>query len=83
MQTDIVCAFQVENNDFIVVNGEVVGYVYSINEDEDYIAFDVVDDEGEHDNVMFGPFEAVTIVASFDVDELNPFDGIDFDPVEG
>lgn len=82
MQTDVIYACHVENNDFIVIDGEVVGYVYSINEDIDYIVIDTVDDDGEHTEYPFGPFESVTIVTAFDANELNPFDGIDFDPVE-
>lgn len=69
MQTDTVFAYQVENNDHVVFDGEVMGYVYSINEDDDYIILDVVDDDAEHTEYPFGPFDSVTIVASFDDDD--------------
>ena len=66
MQTDSVYACNIENNDQIVVDGEHVGYVYSISEDGDFILLDVVDDEAEHTQYPFGPFDTVTIVTSFD-----------------
>jgi hypothetical protein len=65
MQTDILCAFQVENNDHIVMDGEVMGYVYSIDEEGDFLYLDVVDDEAEHTVLKYGPFETVRIVTSF------------------
>lgn len=69
MQTRTEYAAYVENNDFIVEDGEVMGYVYMVDEDTpDYITFDVVDDEGEHFKYRRAPFDEVTIVESF-VDE--------------
>lgn len=65
MQTDSVYACNIENNDNIVIDGEHVGYVYSISEDGDFIILDVVDDEAEHTQYPFGPFDTVTIVTSF------------------
>jgi hypothetical protein len=70
MQTRTEYAAYVDNNDFVVIDGEVVGYVYSIDDHEtDFIHFDVVDDEGEHTEYPFGPFDEVTIVESFEEDE--------------
>ena len=66
MQTDNVYACNIENNDFIMVEGEVKGYVYMVDEDGDFILLDVVDDDGEHTQYPFGPFDTVTIVTSFD-----------------
>jgi hypothetical protein len=66
MQTDSVYACNIENNDHIVIDGEVKGYVYMVDEDGDFILLDVVDDDGEHTQYPFGPFDTVTIVASFD-----------------
>lgn len=65
MKTETVFAYQVENNDHIVKDGEVMGYVYSKDDTEDAMVFDVVDDEGDHTLMPFGPFESVTIVTSF------------------
>ena len=65
MQTDTVYALAIENNDHIVIDGEVAGYVYMVDEDGDYILFSVVDDEGEHTQYPFAPFDTVTIVTSF------------------
>lgn len=65
MQTDSVYACNIENNDHIVIDGEVKGYVYMVNEDDDFILLDVVDDDGEHTQYPFGPFDTVTIVTSF------------------
>jgi hypothetical protein len=71
MQTDTVCAFQVENNDHIVMEGKPFGYVYSIGEDGDYILLDVVDDEAEHTEFAFGAFDTVEIITSFDDEEVD------------
>lgn len=71
MQTRTEYAAYIENNDFVVEDGEVMGYVYSITEDfADFITFDVVDDDGVHFNYRCGPFDEVTIVESFD-DEVD------------
>lgn len=71
MQTDTIWAYEVENNDFIVIDGEVMGYVYSKedvtdNEGRDWIHLDTVDDDGEHTTIPVGAFESVTIVASWE-----------------
>lgn len=68
MQTNTLWAYEVENNDHVVIDGEVIGYVYMVNDDPDsdgYL-FDVVDDDGDHTELPFGPFEAVTVVSSFE-----------------
>lgn len=68
MQTEALWAYEVENNDHIVMDGAVIGYVYMKEDDPDsdgYL-FDVVDDDGEHTQLPFGPFESVTIVSSFE-----------------
>lgn len=70
MQTDVMCAFQVENNDFIVIDGEVMGYVYMVTENDDVLVFDVVDDDGEHTQIPFAPFDTVSIVTAFDDEEV-------------
>lgn len=66
MQTDTVAACYIENNDHIVIDGKVVGYVYMVNEEVDYLLLDVVDDEGEHTEYSFAPFDPVTFVTVFD-----------------
>lgn len=66
MQTDTVDAYTVENNDHVVIDGNVVGYVYMVEEGGDYILLDVVDDDGEHTQYPFPPFASVTIVTSFE-----------------
>lgn len=66
MITDSLWAYQVENNDFIVIDGEVIGYVYMVTEEEEFLHFDTVDEDGEHTIVPFGPFESVTIVTRWD-----------------
>jgi hypothetical protein len=65
MQTDTIWAYEVENNDNIVIDGEHVGYVYMKEDDGDGILLDVVDDDGDHTQYPFGPFDSVTIVTSF------------------
>lgn len=69
MQTDTIWAYEVENNDFLVIDGENVGYVYSKDDEGDTILLDVVDDDAEHTQYPFGPFDAVTIVSSFEDEE--------------
>ena len=70
MQTRNEYAAYVENNDFIVDNGEVIGYVYAITEDTpDFITFDVVDEDGEHYNYRRAPFDEIPIVESFEDDD--------------
>jgi hypothetical protein len=66
MQTDTYFAHEVENNDHIVIDGEVVGYVYSKDDEGDYIHLDTVDDDGEHTTYPFAPFDPVEVVTSFD-----------------
>lgn len=67
MQTRTEYAAYIENNDFIVIDGEVKGYVYMVTDEEsDYIHIDVVDDDGEHTVYPFAPFDEVTIVESFE-----------------
>lgn len=68
MQTEALWAYEVENNDWLVIDGAVVGYVYMKNDEADTILLDVVDDEGEHTEYPFGPFDTVSIVAAFDDD---------------
>ena len=65
MLTDSVWAYQVENNDFLVIDGEVIGYVYMVEDKGDGFVFDVVDEDGDHTPVPAGPFESVTIVAAW------------------
>lgn len=69
MQTDTIWAYEVENNDHLVIDGEVVGYVYSKDDEDDTILLDVVDDEAEHTQYPFGPFDSVTIVSSFEEED--------------
>lgn len=69
MQTRTEYAAYIENNDFIIIDGEVKGYVYMVTDEEsDYLHLDVVDDDGEHTIYLFGPFDEVTIVEAFDED---------------
>lgn len=67
MKTRTEYAAYIENNDFIVDQGDTIGYVYSIVEDtSDYIVFDMVDDDGEHFTYRAAPFGEVQIVESFE-----------------
>lgn len=71
MQTRTEYAAYVENNDSIVIDGVVVGYVYMVNDHQtDFIHFDVVDDEGEHTEYPFAPFDEVTIVEVWDDEKV-------------
>lgn len=69
MQTDTVFACNIENNDHIVIGGDLKGYVYSIDGEGDgsdeYVILDVVDEDGEHTQYPFPPFAMVTVVTSF------------------
>lgn len=66
MQTRTEYAAYIENNDFIVTGGEVVGYVYMVADFGDNLVFDVVNDEGDHVEYMYAPFDEVSIVEVFD-----------------
>lgn len=66
MQTDTLKAHEIENNDWLVQDGEPVGYVYSMDDHGDWLVFDVVDEDGNHDLWHRQPFEDVEIVVSFD-----------------
>lgn len=68
MQTRTEYAAYVENNDFVVIDGEVVGYVYMTDDSGDLINIDIVDDDGEHFPLLRAPFDEVTIVESFEED---------------
>lgn len=69
MITEPMCAFQVENNDFVAEDGEVKGYVYSTEDDGDHIVLDICDDDGEHTVWRVAPFDVVQVVTKFDDDE--------------
>jgi hypothetical protein len=74
MQTDTVAACYIENNDHIVIDGKVVGYVYIINEDAedpDRLLIDVVDEEGDHTEYPFAPFDPVSFVTAFDDENVD------------
>lgn len=69
MQTDTVCAYQLENNDWVaedILRGYPQGYVYMADDEGDWLTIDIVDDDGEHNVVYFGPFDPVTIITSFE-----------------
>ena len=69
MHTDTVAACYIENNDFIVIDSQVVGYVYSITDESDYLHIEVSDDDGDCTVYAFAPFDPVTYVTSFEDDE--------------
>lgn len=66
MQTDKVEAPFVENNDFVVRDGEVQGYVYSVMDEGPHIILDVVNDDGDHEELVYSSSDYVTIVTSFE-----------------
>lgn len=66
MQTDTLKAHEIENNDFLVRDGEPVGYVYMVNDEGEWIILDVVDEDGNHDLWHRQPFDDVEIVVSWD-----------------
>lgn len=74
MQTMSVWAYEVENNDW-VNTPDGSKYVYSIDDTGDLLAFDLVDEEGDHELREYGAFEPVTIVTSFsDEDSIDDED---------
>jgi hypothetical protein len=66
METELIYAAYVDNNDYVVVNGEVLGYVYSVNDQGDTLVFDIVDEDNEHTPLERTPFAAVEIVLTFE-----------------
>lgn len=65
MQTDVIFAHQLENNDFI----DYGVYVYSKDDAGDNIVVDFCDEDGEHTVKTYAPFDMVCIVTSFDDEE--------------
>ncbi len=77
MKTDVVFAYVIENNDFLLDNdGCLLGYIYSINDDGDFIELDIVDEDAVHTFISVGPFDPITIVTSFD--EEYEFEDVDY-----
>ena len=65
MQTDTVFAYQVEEGDFIVDDGEVVGEVIAFTDDHLFLYFTLKDEDGDVTMWPVGPFETVFIVTRF------------------
>lgn len=75
METDPVFACNIENNDQIAIDGKHVGYVYMVEDDGDFILLDVVDEDGEHTQYPFGPFDTVNVITRFEDDvDVEEFD---------
>lgn len=68
MKTDFVDAYALLANDIIVENDNVIGTVTRIDDDGDFIAIVVTDDNGEHTERRYPPFEPVNILVSLDDD---------------
>lgn len=67
MQTDLVHGFAVENNDWLPANDERPdAYVYSREDEGDFIVLDLVDNDGEHYEEKVAAFDSVTIITSFE-----------------
>lgn len=65
MQTDTICAFQLEEGDFFIEKGEEFR-VKSLDRDDDYLDFTVVEVATEDEYPMtFAPFDTVTLITSF------------------
>lgn len=68
MQTDTICAFQLENNDYFSMKEEQF-QVIELTDDSDYMEFRVrevaTDDECE---MIFAPFDVITLITSFEDD---------------
>jgi hypothetical protein len=78
METDVIFAYALENNDLVQENterGYPQGYVYMTTDEGDWIAVDICDDEGDHNIVRFAPFDSVRIITSL-------YEEVDFEDVE-
>lgn len=71
MQTLDLWAYEVEQDDFLVIDGAVVGQVKEKNDEGDGILFTVKDEDGDVTQLPFGPFESAVIVSSFEDDEVD------------
>lgn len=68
MKTDTICAFQLEEGDYIVESGEEF-QVKRLDRDDDYMDFTVIETATDDSYSMtFAPFDTVTIVTSFEDD---------------
>lgn len=70
MQTDVVMAFQIEDGDVISSDEFTYRVKGEPADDGDGLMFDTVDDDGEVTQLWFAPFDAVTIVTSFEDEEV-------------
>ncbi len=68
MQTLPLWGYEVEENDYLVLGGDLVGQVTEKNDEGDGILFTCKDDEGEVTQYPIGPFDSVAIVAAFEDD---------------
>ena len=69
MQTDTICAFQLEENDFFSESGEQY-QVVSLEGDDEYLDFKVIELATEDVYTMtFAPFDTVTLITSFEESE--------------
>jgi hypothetical protein len=66
MQTDTICAFQLEENDFFVESGEQFQVIKLVGDDQflDFIVREVATDD-EYP-MTFAPFDTVTLITSFE-----------------
>lgn len=78
MQTDTICAFQLEENDYFVEKGEHF-QVKSLDRDDDYMDFTVIETAtGDTYPMAFAPFDTITLVTSFE-DESVTVEDIEVD----
>lgn len=67
MQTDTICAFQLEAGDFILGKDKSVAQVIEMIDDRDLLEFEVLDRDSEvTESVHYAPFDVVTIITSFE-----------------
>ena len=66
MQTDTICAFQLEEGDYFSEQGEHYK-VKSLDRDDDYLDFTVIEVATDDEYPMtFAPFDTVTLITAFD-----------------
>lgn len=69
MQTDFICAYQLEEGDYVLGDDESQSQVIELVGDHDLMEFYVRDlDTEEVDLVRYAPFDVVKIITSFEED---------------
>lgn len=73
MKTDLVYGYAVENNDVLpATEDRPQTYVYSREDEGDFIVLDLVDEDAEHYEHRVAAFDTVPVIVSFEDEDEAP-----------